>query len=88
MKKLALALLFFSAPAVAQTMPMDTAQQRAQADAQVNQTLLQTQQNNAQLNFQLQQQQIQQQQLFNAIPPLSYQQPANAPPRPLIPGQP
>jgi hypothetical protein len=88
MKKLIAALLLLSAPALAQTMPLDSAQQQAQANAQISQTLQQTQQNNAQLNFQLQQQQIQQQQLFNTLPPPAYQQPAYAPPRPLTPGQP
>ncbi|HVZ27938.1 MAG TPA: hypothetical protein VG798_04710 [Rhizomicrobium sp.] len=96
MKKLISALVaasaLISAPAWAQTLPLDPALQRAQADAQVNQTLNQTQQANAQLNFELQQQQLrQQQQVLSTLPPPAYQQPAyqpgpaTAPPRSLIP---
>jgi hypothetical protein len=84
MKKPLSALLLvsglISAPALAQTLPLDPALQRAQADAQISQTLNQTQQADAQLNFQLQQQQIQQQQqVLTTLPPPAYQLPAYQP---------
>ncbi|HWY62659.1 MAG TPA: hypothetical protein VNW15_12230 [Rhizomicrobium sp.] len=81
-KTISLTFLLLSATAaLAQSLPLDPALQRAQADAQVNQTLQQTQQNNANLQFQLQQNEIRQQQLFNTMPPPAYQQPAWQPPQ-------
>ena len=79
-------------PVLAQALP-DPAYQRAQAQAQIDQSLAQTQQNNANMQYQVQQNQIEQQQQFNAMPPPAYQmpayqQPAYAPPRSLTPGTP
>ena len=85
------ALLLTSAGAFAQTLPQDPALQRAQAQAEVNQTLLQTQQSNLSTQFSVQQNELRQQQQFNAMPPPAYQLPAfqpgpaSAPPRQLSP---
>jgi hypothetical protein len=94
MKKIALfALVLIATPAsalFAQTLPQDPAVQRAQAQAQIDQTLQQTQLNNLSTQYSIQQNELRQQQQFGAMPPPAYQLPAyqlpaNAPPRPLTP---
>lgn len=79
------AVFSFAGAAGAQSLSEDPALQRAQTQAQVNQTLQQTQQNNAAMQSQLQQNEARQQQQFNMMAPPGYQQPAWQGPQMLIP---